>query len=443
MTHPRSLPTCLVLVATTIALFVPAAASAWPACDARTEPVRTGIREIDRTREGHLLTVELRSRAMGDVESVNVLLPDGYRGGRRTFPVLYLLHGAGGGYGDWIDHDAEAIIGNLPAIVVMPDGGGDGGYSDWIAAPAGAEEPFPAYESYYVDELMPWVDSALRARTGPANTSIAGLSMGGHGAMKLAAEHPGTFGFAGSFSGAVNPSLPLYQALIQECKWGDPAVDEVVWRDNDPTETPANLRGVSLFVRSGDGTPGPHDPDGSGTDIVESVVKMMNDAFVAALADAGVEDVDAVFGPGTHTWPYWEDDLGEFVDWLRPRLGEAVEKPHEIEVESAHPVVDAWGWSFRTHREVREFLYLDVTGKRRLTLTGSGRIDVTTPPDFRPRGRYALGDDGNGRIVRADRRGRLRFRVGLGPAHTTQQTEFGPDATADWRSASIRISRKG
>jgi S-formylglutathione hydrolase FrmB len=441
MTYARCLTAILTTIAalTAIAAAVPAPAAAWPPCEVRSQPVRTGITEVDRSRAGRVLTVELRSRAMGDVERVDVLLPEGYRSGGR-FPVIYLLHGAAGSYRDWIDHGAAEIVGDLPAIVVMPDGGADGAYSDWFAAPPGSAEPFPAYETYYLDELMPWVQSALRSRRGPSNTAIAGLSMGGHGAMKLAAEHPGTFGFAGSFSGAVNPSLPLYQSLIQECKWGDPATDEVVWRDNDPTETPANLRGVDLFIRSGDGTPGPHDPGGGGIDLVESVVKMMNDAFLSALAGAGIDGVDAEFGPGTHTWPYWEDDLGEFVTWIEPKLGDPVRRPHRMSVESAHEEVDAWGWRFATHRDAREFLYVSTVGKRRLRLTGSGRVGVVSPPLYRPDRRYLLRRQGDRRRIRADHRGRLRFRVGLGPSHTEQQTEFGEAATADWRSASFRIA---
>jgi S-formylglutathione hydrolase FrmB len=440
MTIRRSAVTCIATFAV-LALLSPAAASAWPDCDARTAPIKTGIHEVDRSRDGRLLTLDLASRAMGDVENVNVLLPHGYGPGSGHHPVLYLLHGAVGSYSDWIEHGAAEIAGGLDAIIVMPDGGSDGGYSDWTAAAAGTPEPFPAYESYYMDELIPFVDSTFRTKLGPANRAIAGLSMGGHGAIKLAAEYPGKFGFAGSFSGAVNPSLPLYQSLIQDCKWGDPAIDEVVWRDNDPTETPANLRGIGLFIRSGDGSPGPHDPGGSGTDIVESVVKMMNDAFLAALDGAGVRDVDVAFGPGTHTWPYWQDDLAEFVDWLRPRLGTKVSPPHRLEIASAHDDVGAWGWDLATHRRAREFLYVGGTGKRRLELTGSGRVDVTSPRRFRPRADYRVRIGKARRTIAADRRGRLSFPVRLGPSHTVQQTEFGADAIAGWREAAIRIRR--
>ena len=426
-----------------LALAIPAAAQAWPDCTPRTTPIETGIREVDRSVDGRLLTLRLRSRAMEDVESVNVLLPRGYRSDDRRYPTLYLLHGALGNYNDWIEHDAARIIGGLPAIVVMPDGGSNGTYSDWIAAEPNREGPFPAYESYYMRELMPFVDASLRTRRGPANHAIAGLSMGGHGATKLAAEYPGRFGYVGSFSGAVDPELPLYQSLIQQCIWDDPATEEVVWRDNDPTALAGNLRGIHLFIRSGDGSPGPYDDPDSSTDPVELIVRMMNDAFIAALDQAGVHGADVELGAGTHTWPYWQRDLGEFAAWLRPQVGEPVPTPRRFEVESAHETVDAWGWRLDTHRQVREFLYLQARGPRRLTLTGSGRVDVRTPPDYRPGRSYAVrGDAAKGKVT-ADRRGRLAFRVGLGPSHTTQQTEFGPEALAGWRSATIRIGNGG
>src|SRR4029453_17070935 len=104
---------------------------------------------------------------------------------------------------------------------------------------------------------VPYIDAHFATQATASGRAVAGLSMGGHGALKYAAEFPGTFGYAGSFSGPVHPGLALYQQFVQQCTWGDPAVDQVYWRDNDPTDLAANLRGVDLFVRSGDGNPGP------------------------------------------------------------------------------------------------------------------------------------------------------------------------------------------
>lgn len=72
----------------------PALAIAWPACVARRAPVRIGIRALGRSVHGRPVTYTLRSRAMGDVQHVNVLLPAHFdRSGRTRYPVLYLLRG--------------------------------------------------------------------------------------------------------------------------------------------------------------------------------------------------------------------------------------------------------------------------------------------------------------------------------------------------------------
>jgi S-formylglutathione hydrolase FrmB len=417
-----------------------AAQAAWPTCTARTTPIHAGVREVHRTTAGRLVTLTLHSTAMGDDQPVDVLLPKGYaKKGTRRYPVLYLLHGAGGNSQDWMQHGAEDIVGDLPVIVVMPDGGSDGSYSDWAAIEPGRKGGFPAYETYDVDELIPFVDGHWRTQANVAGRAIAGLSMGGHGAVKLASEHPGTFGYAGTFSGAVHPGLPLYQSFIKQCTWGDPSTDQVVWQDNDPVYNPANLRGTRLFLRVGSGIPGPLDPAGTkGTDIVETVVRQMNDAFLAALKQASVP-VDAKEGDGTHTWPYWQQDLREFVPWLAKQLKKPVKAPRTFDVASAHATVDAWGWRLRTHRTVREFLYLRSTGANALQLTGSGRVDVRTPPRYRSGRRYRVTVAGRARTVKADRRGRLSFPVSLGVSHTRQQTVFTAAGRAGWRSATVKI----
>jgi len=440
-----------VLAAAALAAVLPTAAPAadWPACTPRTAPVALGLRETARRAEGRLLTLTLQSKALGGPQRVNVLLPPGYDpAGPTRYPVLYLLHGAQDDYAAWAAHDAAGIVGDRRLIVVMPDGGHDGSYSDWFAAddppspssgqPGGA----PAWESYHLGELVPFVDAHFRTRAAPGGRAIAGLSMGGHGAMKYADEAPGTFGYAGSFSGAVHPGLPLYTQFVKQCTWGDPATQGIVWHDNDPTETAGNLRGTRLFVRSGDGTAGPLDPPGfTGTDIVETIVGQMNQAFMTTLRTAGVTSVDAAFGPGTHTWPYWQQDLRAYLAWLDAQLRRPVTAPATFSVESAHAAFTAWGWRLRTHRSVRELTYLRKVSAQGLTVTGSGRLGVVTPPRYRAGGRYAVRTGTARRIVRADRTGRLAFTVSLGPSHTTQQTAFDAAATRGWKTVTVRVAR--
>jgi diacylglycerol O-acyltransferase / trehalose O-mycolyltransferase len=433
------------LLAGLAAAVLPASASAagaptpgWPECVARTTPIAIGLKETGRARDGRLLTLTLRSKAMEGTQKVNVLLPDGYATSpKRRYPVLYLLHGAGGSYADWAQHGVAKALGSLKAIVVMPDGGSDGSYSDWVAVPPG-RTPVPAYESYDIHELVPFVDARFRTIADGAGRAVAGLSMGGHGAMKYAAEYPGLFGYAGSFSGAVDPQLPVYQSFIKQCTWGDPAVDGVVWRDNDPTALAGNLRGVRLFARTGNGKVA-----GQPDDLVETVVGQMNTTFKAALDRAGVP-IDFAAGDGNHTWPYWERAFGSFVTWWRAQLKRPVVAPRTFSMVSAHTEFSGWGWAFSVTRGVREQLYLNAVGASGLRVTGSGSVRVVTPAGYRLGGKtYKITGAGARALrVRADARGRLRFTVDLGPAHTEQQTAFDAAAIRTWRTATVRVASR-
>src|SRR3954447_22092217 len=119
-----SLTSSLLVLAVLAAAATPASAADWPACVQRTAPVHTGLTETARAMHGRLLALTLRSRAMAGTQKVDVLLPRGYdRSGRTRYPVLYLLHGAGGDYTTWVKRDHVAnLIGSLPVIAVMPDG---------------------------------------------------------------------------------------------------------------------------------------------------------------------------------------------------------------------------------------------------------------------------------------------------------------------------------
>ncbi|HEV8064452.1 MAG TPA: hypothetical protein VGP46_06455, partial [Acidimicrobiales bacterium] len=111
-------------------------------CVPRPVPLAAGrLTHITKATEGRLVTYTMTSPAVG-LTHVDVLLPAGYDGrSARRYPVLYLLHGAGGSYANWASTasldgvpqggDAAAIVGKLPLIVVMPDDSGDGSYTDW------------------------------------------------------------------------------------------------------------------------------------------------------------------------------------------------------------------------------------------------------------------------------------------------------------------------
>jgi S-formylglutathione hydrolase FrmB len=119
---------------------------------------------------------------------------------KERYPVVYLLNGYGGDYGQWpittpqLTKTAE----DLKIIFVCPDGGIGSWYFD---------SPIDSsirYESYITKELVPYIDANFSTKASPKSRAISGLSMGGHGALYLAIRHSDIFGAAGSTSGGVD-----------------------------------------------------------------------------------------------------------------------------------------------------------------------------------------------------------------------------------------------
>jgi S-formylglutathione hydrolase FrmB len=443
----------VIALAAALLLASPAAAAnvESPYCVRRAEAPARGL-ELVESRQVAARTHELtfESAAMERQEKATVILPEGYDpSGATRYPVLYLLHGAFGDHTDWAEHRAAEIVGDRDWIVVAPNGGGNGSYSDWYGLVAGSDGLPPAWETHHVEELIPWMDARYPTQGDRGGRAIAGLSMGGAGTMKYAAANPDLFTAAASFSGAVNTTwdYPFYPTVSQavwlatlypgpaaHCTWGDPVAQQVVWRDNDPTYLAENLRGVDLFIAGGDGTQGPYDSSPT-YDPVEGATWEMSLNLAEALRAEGIPYHDHLYGPGTHTWPYWERELGLAVEWMDSRLGQPAPTPGRFSYRSARERFDAWGWSFEPEREVREFTYLDDVSRDGLTVTGSGKLHVLTAPLYEAGSAHSVG----GEPVTADEPGRLRFTVDLGPSHATQQTSFGEGETDGWRRVEVQI----
>ena len=243
------------------------------------------------------------STALGRSTSIRVLLPAGYSDTRR-YPVLLLLHGCCDDYRSWVDKGrAEQLSAPYPLIVVMPDGGSAGWYSDPYAGGP------PRYETYAFDELLPWVDTTFRTTGARA---VAGLSMGGFGALKYAARHPGVFQAAASYSGVMDaPSFASggYANLIPDAVWGPRATELARWREHNPLDQAERLHGLKLLeLHTGNGQPGPLDTRTS-RDNLEYEVWRENGALHTKLTDLGIPHVYDDYGPGVHDWPYWARGL--------------------------------------------------------------------------------------------------------------------------------------
>lgn len=131
-----------------------------------------------------------------------VLLPHDYGNGRR-FPVLYLLHGLYGDYKNWDTlTGVESYAKTMPFLIVMPDAD-DSWYTN------SATVPRDKFEDYIAKDLISEIDAKYRTIRERRARAVAGLSMGGYGAVKLALKYPDLFAFAGSLSGAFNAAQNL------------------------------------------------------------------------------------------------------------------------------------------------------------------------------------------------------------------------------------------
>lgn len=143
-----------------------------------------------------LLTVHFQSRMLAAPEPFDILLPVGYGASARRYPELYLLHGLGGHYGTWVkktsvvEDDAA-----YPLIIVMPEGGT--GYF------INGAQPHTQWASYILDELIPYVDAHYRTIAQCQGRAVAGVSMGGYGALRFGIEDPDRFSFAAGLSPAL------------------------------------------------------------------------------------------------------------------------------------------------------------------------------------------------------------------------------------------------
>jgi S-formylglutathione hydrolase FrmB len=226
---------------------------------------------------------------------------------RRRWPVLYLLHGCCDTYESWTrSTDVERLPQLRDVLVVMPEGGDVGFYSNWRDG--------PRWEDFHLRELPRILADGFG---GGPRRAIAGLSMGGLGAMVYAARRPRMFRAAASFSGVLHPlAAPRYwlglftlYAGDPRAVWGEPDDDRDVWDRHDPTALLPALAGIPLFVSAGDGTPGSAGA-GSGRARLGRGGGGRGDPRVRApRTSARHPRRRPPLRSGGHDWPYWQREL--------------------------------------------------------------------------------------------------------------------------------------
>ncbi len=149
-----------------------------------------------------MIDVTFHSASLNRDMQYRAVLPARMAPGQKL-PVLYLLHGGGGGFRDWSNYSDVARYAEQGMVLVMPEGN-----SSYYTN--SADRPQDRYEDYIVHDLIADVEQKLPVASGRPNRAIAGVSMGGFGAVVLALKHPDLFVFAGGLSPALDvPSRPF------------------------------------------------------------------------------------------------------------------------------------------------------------------------------------------------------------------------------------------
>jgi len=247
-------------------------------------------------------TLDIPSAIMKKTYKAAIVLPASYAKNKRSYPVLYLLHGGYGHFDDWLLKTPDKLLvqnisDQYNFIVVMPEGEV---FSYYIDSPVDKGSQF---ETYITKEVIEKIDNSYRTIKDRKGRVITGLSMGGYGALYLSARHPDLFCAAGSMSGALNPDMQAWKLPPEATKNIKNAFEKIL----GPFETNQQVYADASVINKAD--------------------KIKADS-ISLIFDDGVDDflIEAnrelhrrlVFNgtpheyaerPGSHTWAYWQNSL--------------------------------------------------------------------------------------------------------------------------------------
>ncbi len=257
-------------------------------------------------------TVELAAPHLGGMTvGFNVILPRDYAISKRRYSVLYLLHGYTDHYPAWVSYtNLTQYARGYEEIIVMPEGD-NGWYTNNYA------NPKLAWEDFLILDLIPYVDSHYRTVASRQGRAIAGLSMGGYGALKLGLKYPDIFTAAASLSGAAAaarwkhaPGSDAEFAQLLAGAFGPP--DNPERAANDPFELVKKIPAGKI--------PQLYVAVGSDDFLLED-----NREFIRLLAQLKIP-YEYREVPGKHEWPLWDRQIQVVLALQAPVIG-ALRRP--------------------------------------------------------------------------------------------------------------------
>ncbi len=231
-------------------------------------------------------TVSIKSASMNKAIKTVVIKPDSYTTEKdKRFPVVYLLHGFGGNFSNWIKKvpHIKQLADDLQLMIVCPDGAIGSWYFN---SPVDSSY---RYETFVGSEVPEYLDANYKTIADRKARAITGLSMGGHGGLFLGFRHANLFSACGSMSGALHVSV-ITKGYQVEQRLGDTATNKKYWTDWSVLNIIDNKPSDSLAIIFDCGT--------------EDRVLTMNRLVHEKMVQLKIPH-DYTERPGNHDWNYW------------------------------------------------------------------------------------------------------------------------------------------
>jgi putative tributyrin esterase len=252
---------------------------------------------------------KLASKLMERDVSYRVVFPAAYdepAAKDRRFPVIYLLHGLTGNFRNWTDMTKLSDHARDRGFLIVTPDGGNGWYTDSVMAPN------DKYESYIINELVGEIDATFRTVATRDGRAIAGLSMGGFGAMKFAMKYPERFYLAGTFSGALGAASFTEKNAGQIGK----SIDAIFGVEGAETRKASEIFGLLREMNAEKIKALPFIYQSCGT---EDFLIQNNRDFASLLTEKkAVHEYRQL--PGAHDFRFWEDQISEFLAVAERRI---------------------------------------------------------------------------------------------------------------------------
>lgn len=257
----------------------------------------------DKSLPANTADHKLQSKLMRREMPYRVIVPVGYNNAANSsvrYPIIYLLHGLTGHFNNWTDRTKLAEYSAQYRVIIVTPEGDNGWYTDSMTA---ANDK---YESYIVQELIPEVDKRFRTITVRKSRAIAGLSMGGYGALKFGLKYPEMFSLAGSFSGALG--VTSFTEGSRDSAFVK-SINEIFGTAGSETRKANDLFGLVRGLTPEKTKSLPFLYIDCGT---EDFLFQNNRDFVSLLIEKKIPH-EFRHLPGAHNWTYWDVQVQEFL----------------------------------------------------------------------------------------------------------------------------------